>query len=58
MSAQIYQFPARGRATAASARDEAKPGLNGGAAQVAVTACGSAWYHEEAMQEAERKPKN
>jgi len=51
MSATIYQFPARGRASAAHARAETKPGANAAAAHVAVTACGSAWYHEEAMRE-------
>ena len=50
-SAKIYQFPARGR-IAASQRDEAKATL---ASQQAVkVAVGSGWYHDAAIQEAER----
>jgi hypothetical protein len=51
-SAKIYQFPTGGR------RDEAKPAAHLAASRVAMVASGSAWYHEEAVQEAKRAPKN
>ena len=56
-SAKIYQFPAGGRAGLGSRGDEARPVENFAASRVARVACGSAWYHEEAVQSAERSPK-
>ncbi len=50
-SAKIYQFPARGRFAAADRRNEAAKIPT---SRIAQTACGSAWYHEEAIAEAER----
>lgn len=58
MSAKIYQFPARGRAANVNRRDDTKADANVTPMNVAVTACGSAWYHEEAMREAELPRKN
>jgi Protein of unknown function (DUF2735) len=46
MSAQIYQFPARGRA-AATRRDELQTVKF--SQRVANVVYGSAWYHEEAL---------
>ena len=53
-SAKIYQFPAGGRAGPGSCRDEARPVENFAASRIAKVASGSAWYHEEAVQSAER----
>ena len=53
-SAKIYQFPAGGRAGLGSHRDEARPVENFAASRIAKVASGSAWYHEEAVQSAER----
>jgi hypothetical protein len=62
-SAKIYQFPARVRPALGGHRDEAKRSENLTAtnltsSRVAKTAFGSAWYHEEAVQDAERASKN
>ena len=49
VSAEIIQFPARGRFAAAAPRDEnivAAPG-----APRAKVAMGSAWYHDEAIKD-------
>jgi hypothetical protein len=54
-SANIYQFPARGR-FAANQRDETKPTLT--SQQVVKAAVGSGWYHEAAIEEAERAREN
>jgi hypothetical protein len=54
-SAKIYQFPAGGRA---GRGDQARPVENFAASRVARVACGSAWYHEEALlQSTDRSPK-
>jgi Protein of unknown function (DUF2735) len=50
-SATIYQFPARGRFAIDRRRDEA---ARTATPRVVQTACGSAWYHEEAIAQAER----
>jgi hypothetical protein len=56
-SAKIYQFPARVRLALGSQRDEAKSGENAPAPNLASrfanAAFGSAWYHEEAVQESD-----
>ncbi len=54
ISAKIYDFPARGRFAVATQRDEAKP-LAYSAAPRARVVMGGAWYHDEAIQEGERK---
>jgi hypothetical protein len=56
-SAKIYQFPAGGRAGLGSRSDAARLVEEFTASRVARVACGSAWYHEEAVQSAERTPK-
>lgn len=53
VSAQIIQFPARGRFTSAGQRDETS--VAGQAAPRAKLAIGSGWYHEAAIQDAERE---
>jgi uncharacterized protein DUF2735 len=57
-SAKIYQFPAGGRAGLAGRNDAARPVAEFAPSRVAKVASGSAWYHEEAVQDAERTPKN
>jgi hypothetical protein len=52
-SAKIYEFPRRGRFAAAAQREEASAAL-----AAPRVACGGAWYHDEAIQEAERARKN
>jgi len=61
--AKIYQFPARVRSALGGYREEAKPGEklaepNFKSLRVSEAACGSAWYHEEAVREAELAGKN
>jgi len=56
-SAEIYAFPARGRFALTGAGEEAKPAATLASPRVA-TAFGGSWYHEEAIQEAERARKN
>lgn len=51
-SAEIYQFPKRGR-FAAAARDELV--LTAKGARVVKTVRGGAWYHDEAIAD-EQKP--
>ena len=62
-SAKIYQFPVRVRSALGGYREEAKPGENAPAPNLASlrfanAACGGAWYHEEAVREAELAGKN
>lgn len=54
-SATIYQFPEGGRAALGARRDMAKPVENFAASRIAKVASGSAWYHEAAIQSAERE---
>jgi len=60
--AKIYQFPTRPRPVLGGYSEDARPGENPAAAilapRVAVAACGSAWYHEEALQDAGLTSKN
>jgi hypothetical protein len=58
-SAKIYQFPARARLPLGGHREdversENRPAPNLASPRVARAAFGSAWYHDEAIQEAER----
>lgn len=57
-SAKIYQFPAGGRSALGGHRHEAKPAADFTAPRVANVALGSAWYHEAAIEDAERARKN
>jgi uncharacterized protein DUF2735 len=53
VSAQIFQFPARGRFASATNREEKSvAGLT--SPRIAKVAMGSGWYHEAAIQDAER----
>jgi hypothetical protein len=64
-SAKIYQFPARARPALDSRREEPTENLTSpnlaspdlASLRVAQAAFGSAWYHEEAVREAERAGK-
>ena len=53
VSAQIFQFPARGRFASAESHDE-KSAANMTSPRVARIAMGSGWYHDQAIQDAER----
>jgi len=55
-SAKILQFPARVRPPPGGHGEAAKPGENL-TSPFARMACGSAWYHDEAIQD-ERGSKN
>ena len=57
-SAEIYQFPPRGRFAAGSKDDEAKSASGIVASCLATTAFGGNWYHEEAIRDAERARKS
>ena len=56
-SAKIYQFPLRGRFAATFQNDDAKVSalLTPQAVNAAI---GGGWYHDEAIQDAERARKN
>lgn len=56
-SATIYQFPAGGRAGLVGRGDEAREVEKFAAPRVARVTSGGAWYHEEAVQSAERARK-
>jgi len=55
-SANVYEFPARGRF--AEKRDDANSASNPTSLRFVNTAFGSAWYHEQAIEEAEQAGKN
>jgi Protein of unknown function (DUF2735) len=57
-SAKIYRFPAGGRSALAGRRDEVKPAEPFAVPHVAKVVAGSAWYHEEAIQDARRGRKH
>jgi len=57
-SARIYAFPVRGRFAANSDREEPKLAANVMTPRATDVAFGSSWYHEEAIQDAERARKN
>jgi hypothetical protein len=50
-SAEIIQFPARGRF---AKEQEAAPSMS----RFAKVAIGASWYHQDAIEEAERSRKN
>jgi hypothetical protein len=52
-SAQIYEFPPRGR-FAPKSRDESQVRTNLEAQPLVKVAAGSGWYHEAAIEEAAR----
>jgi len=57
-SATIYQFPARGRFAAAALRDEPRPQGLSTVQRLVPAAVGGAWYHDEAIRDAEQPRKN
>jgi Protein of unknown function (DUF2735) len=57
-SAEIYQFPPRGRFAVASHCDQSRPDAAMSPSRVPTTVFGANWYHEEAIQEAERARKS
>jgi hypothetical protein len=56
-SAKIYQFPATIRGSVGGGRGETNPAADFASLRIAKTAFGSGWYHEEAIEEAERAGK-
>ena len=50
-SANIYQFPARGRFAANHDRNEGKPAVGLTPSPTVKVAASSGWYHDEAIQE-------
>jgi Protein of unknown function (DUF2735) len=57
-TAKIYQFPTGGRAGQGGRRNQVIPANDYPMPRHATVASGSAWYHEEAIREAERVRKN
>jgi hypothetical protein len=53
-SARIYRFPATGRRTSDSRREDSNSVIDGSAPRVPATTFGSGWYHEAAIQESKR----
>lgn len=53
-SAKIYQFPTGGRTGVRVRRDDVEPVASHTSPRFAKAACGSAWYHEEAIEQAEQ----
>ena len=52
--AKIYQFPTRARSFADQQRSEAKPVAALVSLRATEAALGGSWYHEAAVQEADR----
>jgi hypothetical protein len=51
-SAEIYQFPAGGRAALGGRRyGEATPAVEGSSPRMTEVSVGGAWYHDAAIQE-------
>jgi Protein of unknown function (DUF2735) len=57
-SAQIFQFPPRGRFAGASSLGENKFAVSFTLPDGGQTVFGSAWYHDEAVQDDARMRKN
>ncbi len=53
-SAKIYQFPVRTPSIVAGSREQATPAVNVTSTRLAKAASSSGWYHDAAIQEAER----
>ena len=50
-SAQIYQFPPRGRFAIAGQRDRSESVVNLMSARIGKIVSGGAWYHDEAIKD-------
>lgn len=57
-SAKIYTFPARGRFATGAGQECVSAEASRTPSRAASAALGSAWYHEEAIREAELPRKN
>jgi Protein of unknown function (DUF2735) len=57
-SAEIYQFPPRGRFAVGGHRDELNAAAGSASSPRTTMVFGGSWYHEEAIQEAERARKS
>jgi hypothetical protein len=57
-SAEIYQFPPRGRFAVGGRRDELNAAAGIASSPLPTMAFGGNWYHEEAIREAERARKS
>jgi hypothetical protein len=57
-TAKIYQFPTRTRPALGSPRPGENPAAANLTPRVAAAACGSAWYHEQALEDAGLSSKN
>jgi hypothetical protein len=57
-SAEIIPFPSRARTTLGELRDVAKPVAKFSLPRAVKVASGSSWYHEAAIQDADRTFKN
>ena len=56
-SAQIYQFPARGRYAVAGNDIAYRQEAVNFAPRLAIAALSGAWYHDEAVRESEQLPR-
>jgi hypothetical protein len=56
-TAKIYTFPARGRFVTGARPELTDSAFDLTSARYADAAFGGSWYHEEAIKEAERNPK-
>jgi Protein of unknown function (DUF2735) len=56
-SAKVYQFPARGRFAASTQREASDRAAAATLPRDVKIVAGSAWYHDEAIQVAERERK-
>lgn len=56
-SAKIYQFPTRPRAIAADHRIENRPALGLAGQSAPAIVYGAGWYHDAAIQDAQRTGK-
>ncbi len=56
--AKIYQFPTRSRPALGGSRPGENPAAANLPSQLVAAACGSAWYHEEAIRDAGVTSKN
>jgi hypothetical protein len=57
-TAQIYQFPIGGRSGLAVRRETSKPAAEYNLETTTKVAIGGSWYHEEAVNEADRGRKH
>jgi hypothetical protein len=57
-TAKIYQFPVKVRTMASRHREEPNPAADLATSRFTKVAVGSGWYHDAAIQEAERARQN